>query len=82
MTAVKIEESSVIERAPISAEEAKRIMSSGIRWSAIFAGVVIGISVQTLLGILGIAGGLSTISSVATGEMPVSAPCCGRSSVC
>lgn len=68
MTAVKIEESSVVERQPISAEDAKRIMLPGIRWSAIFAGVVVGISVQTLLGILGIAGGLSTISSVATGE--------------
>ncbi len=68
MTSVKIEESSVVERQPISTEEAKRIMLPGIRWSAIFAGVVVGISVQTLLGILGIAGGLSTISSVATGE--------------
>ena len=68
MTSVKIEESSVVERQPISTEEAKRIMLPGIRWSAIFAGVVVGISIQTLLGILGIAGGLSTISSVATGE--------------
>ena len=68
MTAVKIEESSVVERQPISPEDAKRLMLPGIRWSAIFAGVVVGISVQTLLGILGIAGGLSTISSVATGE--------------
>jgi hypothetical protein len=42
---------------------------SSIRWSAVIAGVAVGISVQLLLTLLGIASGLSMIS-VQEGEVP------------
>lgn len=64
MTAVRIEEH-INER--VATDDTGRMMFTGVRWSAIFAGVVVGISVQTLLGILGIAGGLSAANS-APGE--------------
>lgn len=62
MAAVRIEERTVNDR--ISGDDSRRMMIPGIRWSAIFAGVVVGISVQTLLGILGIAGGLSVMNNM------------------
>ena len=62
MAAVRIEERTVNDR--ISGDDSRRMMIPGIRWSAIFAGVVVGISVQTLLGILGIAGGLSVMNDM------------------
>ena len=34
--------------------EVKQMMFYGIRWSAIFAGVVVGIAVQAMLGLLGL----------------------------
>nr|NDG08961.1 hypothetical protein [Oxalobacteraceae bacterium] len=37
----------------------KRPLLSSIRWSAVIAGVAVGISVQLLLTLLGIASGLS-----------------------
>ena len=61
MTAVKIEEHTINDRMQV--DETKRLMLPTIRWGAIFAGVVVGISVQTLLGILGIAGGLSVMNN-------------------
>ena len=61
MTAVKIEEHPINDRMQV--DETKRLMLPTIRWGAIFAGVVVGISVQTLLGILGIAGGLSVMNN-------------------
>lgn len=64
MAAIRIEER-FNER--MAADDTRRMMFHGVRWSAIFAGVVVGISVQTLLGILGIAGGLSAANS-APGE--------------
>lgn len=72
MTAVKIEERTIDEQIPV--DEARRMMLPSIRWGAIFAGVVVGISVQTLLGILGIAGGLSVMNGTpgeSTGSGPV-----------
>lgn len=66
MTAVRIEERMGDDRA--SAHEMKQMMFYGIRWSAIFAGVVVGIAVQAMLGLLGFAGGLSSMSSVYSGE--------------
>lgn len=42
---------------------------AAIRWGAVFAGVVVGVSIQLALTILGIAMGLSA-TSAATGEMP------------
>ena len=47
----------------------KRPLLSSIRWSAVIAGVAVGISVQLLLTLLGIASGLS-MTSVQEGEVP------------
>ena len=47
----------------------RRSLFSGIRWGAILAGVAVGISVQLVLTLLGIASGLSA-TSVANGEAP------------
>lgn len=47
----------------------RRSLFSGIRWGAVLAGVAVGISVQLVLTLLGIASGLS-VTSVATGEAP------------
>lgn len=67
MTAVRIEERSV-NGMPASAEDTRRNWFPGIRWGAIFAGMVVGIALQTLFGILGVAGGLSSMASVSSGE--------------
>ena len=66
MTAVRIEERMGDDRMPV--HEVKQMMFYGIRWSAIFAGVVVGIAVQAMLGLLGFAGGLSSMSGVYSGE--------------
>ncbi len=47
----------------------KRPLLSSVRWSAVIAGVAVGISVQLLLTLLGIASGLS-MTSVQEGEVP------------
>jgi len=47
----------------------RRPLFSSIRWSAVLAGVAVGISVQLVLTLLGIASGLS-LTSVQTGEAP------------
>ncbi|MEK0434368.1 MAG: hypothetical protein RL369_417 [Pseudomonadota bacterium] len=47
----------------------KRPLLSSIRWSAVIAGVAVGISAQLLLTLLGIASGLS-MTSVQEGEVP------------
>lgn len=47
----------------------RRPLFSAIRWGAVLAGVAVGISVQLLLTLLGIASGLS-LTSVQTGEAP------------
>ena len=51
MTAVRIEERIGEDRMPVN--EMKQMMFYGIRWSAIFAGVVVGIAVQAMLGFWG-----------------------------
>ena len=47
----------------------RRPLFSSIRWSAVLAGVAVGISVQLVLTLLGIASGLS-MTSVQSGEAP------------
>lgn len=47
----------------------KRPLLSSIRWSAVIAGVAVGISVQLLLTLLGIASGLS-MTGMQEGEVP------------
>ncbi len=47
----------------------RRPLFSSIRWGAVLAGVAVGISVQLVLTLLGIASGLS-LTSVQTGEVP------------
>lgn len=47
----------------------KRPLLSSIRWSAVIAGVAVGVSVQLVLTLLGIASGLS-MTSVQEGEVP------------
>ena len=66
MTAVRIEEQTIDDRMTVN--ETKQMVFYGIRWSAIFAGVVVGIAVQAMLGLLGFAGGLSSMSGVYSGE--------------
>ena len=57
-------------RSAISAEtQFKRPLLSSIRWSAVIAGVAVGISVQLLLTLLGIASGLS-MTGMQEGEVP------------
>ncbi len=47
----------------------RRPLFTAIRWGAVLAGVAVGISVQLVLTLLGIASGLS-LTSVSTGEAP------------
>lgn len=47
----------------------RRPLFAAIRWGAVFAGVVVGVSMQLAFTLLGIAMGLSA-TSAATGEMP------------
>ncbi|NDC10622.1 MAG: hypothetical protein EBZ75_15030 [Oxalobacteraceae bacterium] len=53
----------------VSESSFKRPLLSSIRWSAVIAGVAVGISVQLLLTLFGIASGLS-MTSVQEGEVP------------
>jgi hypothetical protein len=53
----------------VSTSNFKRPLLSSIRWGAVIAGVAVGISVQLLLTLLGIASGLS-MTSVQEGEVP------------
>lgn len=55
--------------AALPATPFKRPLLASIRWSAVIAGVAVGISVQLLLTLLGIASGLS-MTSLQEGEVP------------
>jgi len=71
MSTIQIDTARTISNrgATLSESNFKRPLLSSIRWSAVIAGVAVGISVQLLLTLLGIASGLS-MTSVQEGEVP------------
>ena len=71
MSTIQIDTARTISNrsATLSESNFKRPLLSSIRWSAVIAGVAVGLSVQLLLTLLGIASGLS-MTSVQEGEVP------------
>ena len=71
MSTIQIDTARAATSRSATAQEAsfKRPLLSSIRWSAVIAGVAVGISIQLLLTLLGIASGLS-MTSVQEGEVP------------
>ena len=71
MATIHLESSSVIPAGTVTSQEniARRPFFPSIRWGAVLAGVSVGVSVQLVLTLLGIASGLS-LSSVSAVEGP------------
>ena len=71
MATIHLESSSVIPAGTVTSQEniARRPLFPSIRWGAVLAGVSVGVSVQLVLTLLGIASGLS-LSSVSAVEGP------------
>ncbi len=62
MATIEIERGSpTVDMAALSSLSVRRILIPAVRWGAVLAGVAVGISVQLVLSMLGLAAGLSSI---------------------